>query len=219
MKSNVSKELGLDETASGTEDVLVGRRLNQAVRKFLLATNCNVNKATDTIDTAGQDQDLAATAMKVLDIQITGSDSTVVVPERTTRLDILRMARASSTATGTTRFWAHEGSLWSFYPALAAGDVVTLYYVPKPTEMSSAAHDPSTETYGAIPVEYHDALEYYALWRLASYDNAQQRNEYLAFWQREILDCRKALRVKGGRRMGRAVLGSPRYVSSDPART
>ena len=48
MKSNVSKELGLDETASGDEDVLLGRRLNQAVREFLIETRCYVTTTTLT---------------------------------------------------------------------------------------------------------------------------------------------------------------------------
>jgi hypothetical protein len=208
LKSRVSKRLGLDETASGTEDVLLGYELNDAVRDVLTRTRCNVNKATDTIDTAGQDQDLSAVPLLVLDISVSGSDGQVWLPERTTRAEILRMARGAGT--GSARYYAHEGSLWSFYPALAAGDIVTLYYVPKPTEMSSGSHDPATETYGNIPVEFHPALIEYAAWKMADYDDdgsSQQGVVYQGNYERLVRQALKTQRLKGGRSLGRAIVG------------
>lgn len=220
LRSRVSKRLGLDETASGAEETLLTYELNDAVRDFLIRTRCNVNKATDTIDTAGGDQDLSSTALLVLDISITGSDSTVRIPQRTSRAHILEMRRATATTVGASRWYAHEGSLWSFYPDLAVNDVVTLYYVPRPTEMSTGTHDPATETYGNIPVEFHPALIEYAAWKMADYDDDQSSQNgmvYAANYERLVRQALKNLRQKGGRSLGRVVIGRRAPVRSSPS--
>jgi hypothetical protein len=130
------------------------------------------------------------------------------------------MASASSSTTGTGRYYAHDGSLWSFYPALVAGDIVTVYYIPRPTEMSSGSHDPATETYGNIPVEYHPALLEYAAWKMADYDDdgsSQQGLIYQQNYERLVRQALKTQRGKAGRTLGRAVLGRRPVARTSPS--
>jgi hypothetical protein len=217
----VSKTLGLDETVSSTDDTLLGYELNDAVREFLLDTHINVNRSETTIAAVEDDSEIGTPVLVMLDIQVTGTDSQVWLPQRTTPAEILRMRRSGSSTTGSTRWYAHNGNdMFMFYPSLAIGDVVTIYYVPKPTEMSSGSHDPSNETYGGIPVEYHPALIEYAKWKMADYDDDGSSQMGLLYQQQYERLVRKALRrkrLKGGRSMGRAVVGRSRAVPSQPS--
>jgi hypothetical protein len=221
LKSRVSKVLGLDETASGTDDTLLGYELNDAVREFLLDTHINVNRSETTIAAVEDDSEIGTPVLVMLDIQITGTNGQISLPERTSPQEILRMRRAGSVSSGTTRWYAHNGNdMYMFYPSLAIGDVVTIYYVPKPTEMSSASHDPSNETYGGIPVEYHPALIEYAKWKMADYDDdgsSQQGLVYQANYERLVRKALRRKRLKGGRSLGRAVVGRQPFRPSVPS--
>jgi hypothetical protein len=219
LKTRVSKTLGLDETASGADDTVLAYELNDAVRQFLLDTHCNVNRSETTIAAETDDSEIATSVMLILDIQVT-SGSVVGLPERTTPAEILRMRRSSTGSTGA-RYYALQGNdLLMWYPALAVGDVVLTYYVPLPTEMSSGSHDPATETYGGIPVAYHPALIEYAKWKMADYDDdgsSQMGVVYQAEYERLVRKYRKAMRGKGGRSLGRAVVGRRPLLPSVPS--
>ena len=212
LRSRVSKRLGLDETASGTEETLVTYELNDAVRDFLLRTRANVNRASITISVETDDLDTSTNILALLNISVTGTDSQQWLPERTSPTEILRMRRASSVTTGgVARFYASQGnSMLMFYPPLGVNAVVTIYYVPRPTEMSTGAHDPSNETYGGIPVEYHPALIEYAAWKMADYDDDSSSDmglRYQAQYERLVKQAIKNIRGKGGRALGRVVVG------------
>jgi hypothetical protein len=155
------------------------------------------------------------------DIQVTGADAQIWLPQRTTPAEILRMRRSDSGPSGTARYYALNGNdLLMWFPALAVGDVVTMYYVPKPTEMSSAAHDPTSDTYGGIPVEYHPALIEYAKWKMADYDDdgsSQMGLVYQQQYERLVRKCLARKRRKGGRSLGRAVVGRRPLQPSSPS--
>jgi hypothetical protein len=214
----------LDETAAGTDDTVLGYELNDAVRQFLLDTHCNVNRSETTIAAATDDSEIASSVLAIDNIQVT-SGSIVSVPVRVTPDEILEMRRASAAtgSSGNGRYYALQGSdLLMWYPALAIGDVVLTYYVPKPTEMSSGSHDPATETYGGIPVEYHPALIAYAKWKMADYDDdgsSQMGLVYKAEYDNLVKEVRKDMRGKGGRSLRRAQVGRrpvfPRVPSQD----
>jgi hypothetical protein len=221
LKSRVSKTLGLDETASGQDDTVLGYELNDAVREFLLDTHINVNRSESTIVAETDDSEISASVLAIDDIQVTGTDGLIWLPQRTTPAEILRMRRSTSGPSGTARWYALNGhDLLMWHPVLAVGDVVTMYYVPKPTEMSSAAHDPSSDTYGGIPVEYHPALIEYAKWKMADYDDdgsSQMGMVYQQQYERLVKKCLHRKRRKGGRSMGRAVVGVRRVQASHPS--
>lgn len=230
LKSNVSKELGLDETASGDEDVLLGRRLNAAVREFLTDTLCYVTPGSASLTAATYDYDLqtgtsflASGNTNILEIDAI-IDSNNIPFERVTVDQIRELRRASGASSNSTqrRYALSGANLLMVWPTPQANETVTLYYVPRPTEMSSAANDPSSPTYGGIPQEFHEALEKWACWYMASYDDdvsSAQGDRYLGQYQLQVNKARKMMRLKGGRRQPRVQLGRRTVVSSDPART
>lgn len=202
LETNVGSELGLDYT--GADKTLLDQRLNQAVRRVLLDTMCYVTSATMSESAGAGDYTLDSNILRVVGWQWSGTNSLYSVPQRTSVPEILRLrsaAQASST-TYPASFYAVSGSnLLMVYPTPAAADTITIYYVPKPTEMSSASHDPSSATYGGIPVEYHDAIEFYALWRLASFaddSSSAQGERYHQLYDAEIKRIRKEVRWHGG---------------------
>jgi hypothetical protein len=221
LKSRVSKTLGLDETASGSDDTVLGYELNDGVREFLLDTHINVNRSESTIVAETDDSEISASVLAIDDIQVVGTDGEIWLPTRTTPAEILRMRRATSGPSGTARYYALNGhDLLMWFPALSVGDVVTMYYVPKPAEMSSGAHDPTSDTYGGIPVEYHPALIEYAKWKMADYDDdgsSQMGLVYQQEYERLVRKCLKRKRRKGGRSLGRAVVGRRPLSPSSPS--
>jgi hypothetical protein len=211
LKSRVSKVLGLDETAASNDDVLLGYELNDAVREFLIDTHINVNRSETEISTEEDDSEIGTPVLAIEDIQISGTSGDYQLPQRVTPAEILRMRRASPVVSGTARYYALQGNdLMMFYPSLQVGDIVMIYYVPRPTEMTSGSHDPAIETYGGIPVEYHPALIEYAKWKMADYDDdgsSQMGLVYQANYERLVRKCLQRKRRKGGRSLGRAVVG------------
>jgi hypothetical protein len=95
------------------------------------------------------------------------------------------------------------------YPTAAAAVTLVVLYVPKPTEMTTT-NDPSTATYGGIPVEYHPALEEYAKWKMADYDDDSSSQNGLLYQQeymRLVRDAKRHMRERGGRTLGHVSLG------------
>jgi hypothetical protein len=110
--------------------------------------------------------------------------------------------------------------LLMLFPTPVSADVLTVYYVPLPTEMSASGNDPTSATYGGIPVEYHPALEEYAKWKMADYDDDSSSSmgaAYQAEYLRLVRDARKHLRQLGGRTLGRAVVGRSPMRRSSPS--
>jgi hypothetical protein len=222
LKSRVSKIIGLDETASGNDDTMLGYELNDAVRDFLLRTHCNVNRSETVLTEDTDDSEIPSSVLAILDLQIAGSDSAIWLPQRTTPAEIMRMRRSAWGAdSGTGRYYALNGSnLLMFHPSLVEGDTILMYYVPKPTEMSSGTNDPASDTWGGIPVEYHPALVMYACWKMADYDDdssSQMGMVYQQQYEKLVRDCRRFTRGRGGRSQGRAVVGRGARVPSSPS--
>lgn len=197
-------KIGLDDTAAGAEEALIDRWANEAVRDVLRRTRVVISSTTLTPAQA-QYADLPTTYLEV--VGVVNAD---LVP--LTRVDFATMLgyyRANATLSGdTSRYFALEGQRLYLYPQSTG--VLTVYYVPKPTEMSSGTHDPSNSTYGGIPVQHHKALEYYVLWQAADYadDPSSQMGElYRQEYERSLMRVRKSQRRMGGTRPPRIKLG------------
>ncbi len=110
-------------------------------------------------------------------------------------------------------------------PAPSSAAVLRFYYVPRPLAMladgtlTADGNDPSNPTYGGIPDEYHDAIQFYVNWRAAKYDdkgggfsrgNASSPGQsYFDDYRRRIKEIRKELRQKGARGLHAGVVGYP----------
>jgi hypothetical protein len=212
LKNRVNKRLGLDDTADGVDDVLLSGYLNDAVRDFLVRTRINVNRSEITLETETDDSELSGAVLVVNDIYIVGDSSRTYTPIKTSPQQIIDWRRAGpvSGSTAITHYAMQGTDLFMWYPSLAAGTIVTVYYVPRPTEMSVTGHDPSNETFGGIPSEFHPALEMYASWQMADIDDdatSQQGLLYQRQYAMLVKEAQRATRHKSGRSLGPAIVG------------
>lgn len=225
LKANVSNELGLDQTAAGTEDVLLGRRLNEAVREYLIRTRAYV--VTDTVALVENDNEydlvteLDPDPLALVAIVATTEGRPL---EKLSVASILELRRGvSPVGAGVYRYAVNGASTLMVYPSPGASPgTLTVHYVPKPTEMSAAGHDPSTATYGNVPVEHHYLLEFYALWRMAGYDDdssSQMGEVYRQRFEEGVIRARSQIRGRGGRGLAPARPGRGwwRRVPSHPS--
>lgn len=213
LKTMVSQKIGLDANDS-TEMTLLGQWINQGVRDVLLRTRCKVIPATMALTAGESDYEIDATILALNEVTVTNSSS-VHEMERVTPADILAYRRGQQAAEDFPRYYALDGAnLLMVYPTPAAADELTLYYVPRPTEMTADANDPSAVTYGGIPLEYHHLIELYALIEAADYDDdisSQVGQKYQADYEREIMRVKRFIQARGGRRRrGRMVVNRKR---------
>lgn len=234
LESNVAGVLGLDFDSSSpsTGD---GPRLagwaNDAVVDVLRRTHCYITCGTLTLTANTGDYTLDASILAIDDLYLTSSSNNYrVCRKSTTDLINLRMGQA----TGTAQFYALNGAnMLMVYPAPLAADTISIYYVPRPTALTSPTDDPSSATLGGIPSEYHYGLELYMMWKAGGFssDETSQAGEtYRRLYlgdptappgteQRDgfIGSMKKDVRRKGGKHM-RSILPPPRtrrfYVPS-----
>lgn len=211
----VQLKLGLDQTSDSDEEVLLDSWINAGVIDLLLRAKVNVNPGTMTTTTNEGDYTLTQDALAIEDL--TYSDASTGLTRTLTRVtaaDILRFRSATPAAGTNTRYYAFTGNdLFMFYPTPESADTITVYYVPRPTPMTVGSHDPSTETYGNIPAEYHKAIELYALAEAAEFTD-HQPSQYGALYRQQyeqkLVEVKRAQRHKGGRSLGPAIIGKRR---------
>ena len=217
LKTEVAEEIGsINVTDDATK---LGRELNRGVRRILRQPPY-VYMASQTVTPgANADYTLAATILVINEAYFT-QGGTAYDLERVSLQDILRLRKASTAATGPTRYYAFAGGKLAFYPTPGAADTLTMYYVPVPTAMSADANDPSTATYGGIPVDYHDLIARYAMARMASFADDQSASQGTRYWQEfndGLTQMKRELHRLGGKRIPRARLANRRVFPSDPA--
>ena len=104
------------------------------------------------------------------------------------------------------RYAVAGSNLLLVWPTPSSAYTFELLYVPRPTSMSDGTHDPASLTYGRIPTEFHKAIEYYALWQGAEYDEnqgAQGGERYRALFEDYLATrVRPAMKRKGGAELG-----------------
>lgn len=215
LQTEVAEEIG---SINATDDATkINRELNRGVRDILRRTHCYVESETFTPG-ANQNYTLDATILEVVALYFTDADSPL---DRVTVEEIHRLRQAATSGTSQPRRYAWQNPLILFEYAPAAADTLTVVNVPAPTAMSSAAHDPSSATYGGIPVDYHWLIARYAMRFLASFDDDSSSAQGSRYWEEYlagIKDMNRELPRKGGPRVRVATLGRGRvYVPSDPS--
>lgn len=172
--------------------------------------------ANITVDAAFEE--MPAT-LAVQDIYVSGNTHRL---ERKTPAEIydLRVSQPMTAVNAPWYYALNGANRLEVYPTPTSAVTLVAVHVPKPTEMSSDSHDPSDTTYGGIPVEFHPALEEYAKWKMADYDDdstSQNGLVYQAEYLRLVRDARRAIKQRGGRTLGRAVVGRKPRVPSTPS--
>ncbi len=207
MRTAVGLELGLAWDAVGAEQTLIDRRINEGVTDVLLRTGCKVTAATMTESDGSGDYTLDTAILDVKSWSFAGTSLTVV-PERVPSEEILRRRAWTVDSSQPASIYALAGSnLLMVWPTPSSDDVITAYYVPRPVTLASDGDSPDE-----IPAEFHPAVEFYALWRLASYSDDQssgQGERYRIQYEGQdgktgmIARIRRHVVQKGGR-LGRA---------------
>lgn len=207
----VQQKLGLESTSSSTEETLVDAWLNEGVVDVLLKTRCNINCADVALTANEWKYTLDTDILAINDVTIEGTDGTLSSLQRVEPDRILQMRTATPPTSPRVRYYALNGNdLLMLYPTPSNADTLEIFYVPRPTAMSATANDPSAETYGGVPTEYHKAIELYALAQGAEYTDHQPSRYGQTFrdqYEKWLRDIRKAARWKGGRYLGAAQVG------------
>lgn len=109
------------------------------------------------------------------------------------------------------------------YPKPTATGSLTLYYVPSPANaLSNGSDDPSSVSKGNVPVEYHPLIEWYAMYRMASYDDdasSQVGQIYKQLFDQAVFEARKDMTRRGGRKLGRLRMSGKSITPRDPSQT
>jgi hypothetical protein len=218
LRRAVQQKIGLDTTSSGTEEALLDAWINEAVVDVLVRTRCHVNCADMTLTANTWKYTLPTSILAINDVICTSAttgESRVLA--RTTPEQILTMRQGSPPSSPLISYYALNGNdLLMIYPTPSGADELDVFYVPRPTAMSATANDPSAETYGGVPVEYHKAIEYYALWQAADYDDdssSQTGEYYRVLYEQYLVQIRKQALRKGGRYLGAASIGRKRPLA------
>jgi hypothetical protein len=207
-RSRVAAKLGLDTTAGGADEVLTDGWVNEGITDFLLQTSCKVTSATMNLAAGTADYTLDTGILLVKDLYLSSGGSTYGLTEVTVP-QMIELRRSTSTTNSPSLYYAVAGgNLFMVYPTPSAADVITLYYVPRPVTLSTAGASPDE-----IPVEFHKAVEFYALAEGADYDDDQtsaQGQRYRELYDMWVFKARKSLNRKGNVRLPKIMVG-PAY--------
>ena len=221
LRTRVYSRLGLDSTSSGNDETETTAYLNEAIVDILLQTDCYVTSTTIALSAGTSDYTLSASIIKIKEASVTSGNNTYRV-EQVSPSDILDMRRGNTSSSPST-FYAIDGAnLLMVFPTPSASDTMTVYQVPRPTSMSSGAHDSSNATYGGIPDEFAPAIAAYTCWKMADReDDRTSQNgqlyfaEYQEYW---IPKIRKYVNTKGNVALPPARLKRRRrWVANNPS--
>jgi hypothetical protein len=212
-RTAVSDELGLSNDPS-TEQPDIDIWVNKGVTRVLRDTHCYITSATVSgFDGVSSDYSMASSILEIDDMFLT-SGGTQYRLERVSVPLLVEQRRVSNpTGTPAATYALAGANLLMFWPTPGASDTLSIYYVPVPTALSSANDDPSTLSLGGIPVSLHEAIEFYACFKGASFDDDQtssQGQRYHDLYEKEITAYRRLINRRGGQRGARAVVNDTR---------
>jgi hypothetical protein len=148
--------------------------------------------------------------LQIIDCYVTSATQTYSL-QRVSHFELLSLRRSQTSTDSPVRRYATMGAnLLLVYPTPAASDELTVYFVPRPVVLTAGGDIPSE-----IPAEYHPAVEYYALARLASMRDDQtsaQGQRYDEKYEAWVRKAKKTINLMGGSRLAPARVGRRRYV-------
>lgn len=206
LRSRVRNTLGLKST--GTEATLLDDYLNEGYCDVLTRTRCRVDPGTLTTTSGEWQYRMDTDVLAVLEVWSEDTDGTINMLERATSRQILDLRRSTS-AFDTLRYYTVEGQdLLLLYPTPQSSLTIGFLHVPRPATMSN---DNDTPSY--VPAQWHRAIEYYAGWRMADYDDdgsSQVGELYRVRYEGGdgrggvLAEIRRQNRWQGGRRLAPA---------------
>ena len=189
----------------------IDRRVNEGVVDFMLRTGIKAAFDTTTaLDNGTADYTNDTDVLQILHVSLNGSNRGL---RRVSHFELLELRERGDAASGDPTVYATLGAnLIMVYPNPADSDELTTYYVPRPATLSSSGDIPSES-----PAEYHPAVEYYALARLASMRDDQtsgQGQRYADEYEKWVRRAVRGKTLMGGSRLAPARVGRRRFVSS-----
>lgn len=180
----------------------------------VLRSGCKITKATTTLASGTADYSLDSGILALRDVYV--SSAGTAYPLERVALPALNLMQLNAPASSPPTVYAVDSSMITLYPTPAAADILTMYYVARPTALSAAGDLPSD-----VPAEYRKLIEYYALAEGADFDDDAStgigktyREQYEAGLRRMI----GLLKKRGGSRLPRVKVGLSRTVAHDNSR-
>lgn len=209
-RTAVGAKLGMDGDNAGTDQTLIDGWLNEGVREVLMRTHCFVKCADMSLTADTWKYNLPSSVLAIE--YMVDSDSEPLEPvEFSQLLELRRTDSTVASASTRTRYAVLGANLFAIWPTPSAADTLDVFYVPVPSEMSSGTDDPSAETYGGVPVEYHKAVELWALAQGSDHEHEQRTQSGVKYEQAFELYVARVVRAavnrKGGVRKGRLRVG------------
>ncbi len=199
-RTRISSSVGLDNTNGSAEQALMDSYTNQAVVDLLRKTRCFVDVDNMVLTAGDGDYDISTNILELVAVDLTPANGGLYPRPRKVGLEeILDRRKLQPLQAGVPpQLFCMSGSnLISFYPVPSGADTATLYYVPRPASLANTADDPSSTAFGGIPAEYHDAIEYYAMWRASDYDDSMDSQTYYKLYQGRFREIRREVQRTG----------------------
>ena len=215
LRAAVATKLGLDNSTAGDQGN-IDNWVNEGFIDVLTRTRCATSTASLSLTSGTADYALSAcTTLSALDFQglVFNNAGSPVAYRRTTPENIIRLRTdiGASSASGV-RFFAVAGApmqgVLMFYPTPGAADIVHTYYVAKPAALSLSADIPT-----ACPSQWHKAIELYACWQAADYDDDKSSDvgdTYRKMYLEYINSIKQQLDFEGSIRFDQPIVGPRR---------
>ena len=153
LRLRVTQHIGLEDTAGELGEDLANDTIQEGVYDILTRTRLS---------------------MKCLDITLDPNEDLYDIPDVVLHMEGLydddgnrwKRINAPEQITDIGEFCLIGSDLIKIAPQDSALSL-HCYYRSLPTAMTSDTHDPSDETYGGIPVQFHKAIVNYSCWRTA----------------------------------------------------
>jgi len=215
IRNYVKANIGLAQTAAGSEEVLVDEWANDAVVDVLQRTQCHVNCLDLELVADMWKYDLPTEILAIKEIyrDSDGEPCLPVTPEEI--IDFRRSSVQSGQDASRIRFAILGHNMLTIWPTPTTAAVLDVWYVPLPTVLSSGTHDLATATYGKIPRGAHQrAVELYVLAKAAEYANDKPSKNGQDYWAQYEMELKRAQAIQN-RLPGRL---APARVGSRPQR-
>ena len=179
---------------------------------MLVRTKCKVLAGTFALTVGYGDYSWDDDILEILEVDKFASGGVDYTPARVTTQEILSL-RSNNSGTSTPYKYSVAGAnLLMLYPTPGSGDVVTIYYVPRPTVLTGS--DVPTD----IPAQWHKALFLYAA--AEAYNDREdsghvQAQLHRAMYEAMLKEIRKSILRMGGSRLPRAKVGLGGFASHD----
>lgn len=164
MQDRVKLTLGMNETVSNDETVLIKAWINEGVVDLISRTRPYTRVINLTVQPGVEAHDMSSAILSLVDIETT-EDGFL---RRYSRQDI-RDAQKS----GTPGFAYEEPLLW-ISPIVSTATIIKAYGIFRPADLVGDTDDLATAPFGGLAEEFHPAVLDYAMWKAGEYVQHQE---------------------------------------------